>query len=239
MGDEKEKGKGKDAKLHAGHRERVRKRFLRAGLDGFEDHQVLELLLFYCYPMKDTNEIAHKLLREFGTLHNLFEADPLEIAKRCKVTENVAVLVAMVPSLARRYFTSKWEKRDLLDTSKKAGMFAISLFTGLTVECFYLICLNNQRRLIYAEKVFEGTIAETPVYPREIVGTALKHQAVSVILAHNHPGGVLSPSRSDIDATKKIVAALGTVGVEVVDHIIVAGDKYYSFSEKKTLPMWY
>lgn len=232
-------GDKKDKNPHAGHRERVRNRFLRGGLDSFEDHQVLEMLLFYCYARKDTNEIAHSMLLEFGTLHNLFEADPLEIARRCGVSENVAVLVAMVPSLARRYFTSKWEKRDMLDSSKKAGMFAISLFTGLTVECFYLICLNNQRRLIYAAKVFEGTVAETPVYPREIVGTALKHQAVSVILAHNHPGGILSPSRSDVEATKKLVDALHTVGVEVVDHIIVAGDKYYSFSEKKTLPLWY
>ncbi len=225
--------------LHEGHRNRVKERFLNDGLDSFADHQVLEFLLFYCYKRIDTNEIAHKMIKEFGSLHNLFEASAQEISKRCKVSLNVAVLVSLVPSLSKRYFLSKWDKKEIIDTSKKAGLFATALFTGMTIECFYLICLNNNRALIYSAKVFEGTITETPVYPREIVITALKHDAASVILAHNHPGGILSPSKSDIEATKKVISALETVNIEVIDHIIVAGDKYFSFFEKKTLPLWY
>ncbi len=233
------KDKDKDKNIHKEHRQRVKKRFLREGLDSFEDHQVLEMLLFYTYSMRDTNEIAHRMINEYGTLHNLFEADTLDISKRCKVTENVAILVSMIPSLARRYFLGKWDKKDIFDSSLKAGNFSIALATGRKVESFFLICLNNKRGLIHAEKMFEGTIDETPVYPREIVETALKHQAASVILTHNHPSGILAPSRSDIEATKKIISALETINVEVIDHIIVAGDKYYSFSEKKTLPLWY
>ena len=231
--------KRKDKQLHTGHRERVRKRFLKSGLNGFEDHQVLEFLLFYCYPRCDTNEIAHRMINEFGTLANLFEADALEIARRCNVTENVAVCVALVPALARHYFLSKWSPKSLIDSSQKAGRLAIALCTGATVECFYIICLDKQRRLIYPAKLFEGTLAETPIYPREVVSTVLKYHAATVILAHNHPSGMLTPSRSDIEATKKLIAALKTVGVDIIDHIVVAGDQYFSFAEKKLLSIGY
>ena len=225
--------------FHKGHRERVKERFLRGGLDNFEDHQVLELLLFYCYPRRDTNEIAHKMLDEFGTLCTLMEADPLEIAQRCKVTKNVAVLVALTPFLAQRYFIGKWGKKEVIDSSKKAGLYATALFTGVTIECFYLICLNARQQLIYPAKISKGTLGEAPAYPRAVIGEALKHQASSVILAHNHPSGAATPSRSDIESTKRLIAALETIDVDVMDHIIVAGDQYFSFSERKTLPLWY
>jgi DNA repair protein RadC len=225
--------------IHSGHRSRVRGRYMSEGLDGFADHQVLEFLLFYCYARKDTNELAHKMLDEFGSLSNLFESDPGEIAERCSVSENVAVLLSLVPSLSRRYFSDRWTGRKPLDTSKKAGEFACSLFAGKNLECFYVFCLDNKRALIHAAKVFEGTVNETTVYPREIVSTALKYKALAVILAHNHPSGILTPSRNDVEATKKLIKALETVNITVIDHIVAAGDKYFSFSEKRTLPLFY
>jgi len=100
---------------------------------------------------------------------------------------------------------------------------------------FYVLCLDSQNRVNYAALVHEGTINEAPVYPRLIVETALRHQANSVILAHNHPGGSLQPSKADIDVTKKIIAALEPISIKVMDHIIVAGDKYFSFAEKGLL----
>lgn len=218
-------------KLHEGHRERVRKRFLAEGMDSFADHQILELLLFYCIPIKDTNDLAHKLLSEFGSLAGLFEASPEEICKQCKVSTNTAVLLSLMPSLARRYFTGKWSEKPLLNSSSKAGEYVVSLFVGRTYEVFYLLCLNAQNRVNYAALVHEGTINEAPVYPRLIVETALRHQASTVILAHNHPGGTLRPSGADKEVTERIVAALGAISIQVADHIIVAGHEYYSFME--------
>lgn len=223
-----------DKKIHQGHRQRVKKRYLTEGLDSFEDHQVLELLLFYCIPMRDTNKIAHKMLDEFGNLAALFEADPAEISKRCGVTENVAILISLIPPLTRRYLRIQSEKKAL-NSSSLAGEYAVSLFAGKVYEHFYVICLNSQNKVNYAALVHKGTINEAPVYPRLIVEAALRHRANSVILAHNHPGGSLKPSADDIRVTKNIVDALETISVKVLDHIIVAGDKYMSFAESGLL----
>lgn len=200
-------------------------------MDAFEDHQVLELLLFYAIPMKDTNELAHKILKEFGTLPNLLEADPKEIRQRCGVTENTAILISLIPSLARRYFKSKWGDKPVLNSTTKAGEYATTLFAGRTYEAFFAICLDSQNKVNYAALVHEGTINETPVYPRIIVETALRHQASALILAHNHPGGSLKPSNEDIEITRKIMAATEALSIKIVDHIVVAGDQYYSFAE--------
>lgn len=224
-----------EKRIHEGHRARVKNRYLVEGLDSFEDHQVLEMLLFYCIPMKDTNEPAHEMLKEFGTLAGLFEADPKDISTKCKVSENTAILISLIPSLARRYLKGKWGNKPVLNSSAKAGDYAASLFTGRTYEAFYVICLDSQNRVNFADMVHEGTINEAPVYPRLIVETALRHQANSVILAHNHPGGSLQPSAADTEVTKRISAALDAISIKVVDHIIVAGDKYTSFAEKGLL----
>ena len=226
--------------LHAGHRDRIKNKFIANGFDGFDDHQILEMVLYYCYsPRRDTNELAHKMIAQFGTLHNLFEASPHEISRRCKVTKHVAVLVSMVPQLAKRYGMSKWKKGARLNSSRQAAEYCKTLFVGEVNECMYLVCLSHQRNIIYAEKISEGTITQTMVYPRIIVQSALKHQAVAVIIAHNHPGGASAPSKSDLELTKQIIKALDAIDIQVDDHIIVAGDDYYSFSERKALPYWY
>jgi len=222
-------------RIHDGHRQRVKERYLSEGLDGFQDHEILEFLLFYCIPMKDTNELAHKMIDEFGTLSGLFEADPMQISKRCGVSENAAILVSSVTSLARRFDKAKRGSKPVLDSSSKAGEYAVSLFIGRTYEALYVICLDSQSRLNHAKLVHEGTINEVTVYPRLVVETALRHKANSVILAHNHPGGTLHPSKADIEMTKRVIVALEAISISVMDHIIVAGDKYVSFAEKGLL----
>lgn len=221
-----------EKKIHEGHRSRVKARYLKEGMDSFEDHQVLEMLLFYAIPLKDTNELAHGMIKEFGSLAGLFEADPKDICNRSGVSENIAILITLIPSLSRRYLKGKWGEKPVLNSSSKAGDYAASLFTGRTYEAFYVICLDSQNRVNFADMVHEGTINEAPVYPRLIVETALRHQANSVILAHNHPGGSLQPSAADTEVTKRITTALDAISIKVVDHIIVAGDKYTSFAEK-------
>lgn len=224
-----------DKNLHEGHRQRVKTRYLAEGLDAFEDHQVLEMLLFFCIPMKDTNELAHKMIQEFGSLAGLFEANPKEISRRCGVSENTAILVSLAPPLARRYFKGKWGDKPNLNSSSKAGEYAASLFAGRTYEAFFVICLDTQNRVNYAALVHEGTLNEVPVYPRLIVELVLRHQANSVILAHNHPSGTMNPSNEDIEITRTIISALEPISVKVLDHIIVVGDKYMSFKQRNLI----
>ena len=237
--DEEKVNPKKKENVHGGHRQRLRDKYIHNGLEVLADHEVLELLLFYCIPRKDTNTLAHQMIQEFGALNYLFDADPLEISRRCGVSEGTGVLVSMIPRLYKRYAAAKWNKRAELDTSTKAGEYAVSLFAGETNECFYMLCLDSQSKLIFPALVSRGTIDETQIYPRQIVELALKYNAASVILVHNHPGVSLAPSRNDIEATKRIMGALQPIDVNVVDHIIVAGVKYYSFSEKRLLNLMY
>jgi DNA repair protein RadC len=224
---------------HDGHRDRVRQRYLRSGLIDFEDHQALELLLFYAVPRRDTNELAHKLLTKFGSFHNLLSADPRKIARMCGISINTAVLISLIVPMYQKFSQSRTEKRMVIDTSLKAGQHAISLMHGRTLECFFLICLDTRKQLIFSEMVSEGTPDETSIYIRHIVEVALKHKAVSIILAHNHPSGLLTASQNDLEATVAIKDALDTINVPVLDHIIVAGDDYLSFSEKRLLGLTY
>ncbi len=218
---------------HAGHRKRVRERYIKSGLDAFQDHEALELLLFYSIPMRDTNEKAHEMISKFGSLHNLMDSSVLDIERLCGCSESTAILINLIPALWKRYEMSKWEPRCQLDNSKRAAEYAMNLFIGERVECFYLICLDNQNCLIYPELLTKGTVNEVHFYAKDIVQVALKHNAVSVIITHNHPSGYLKPSLEDHNATEAIRSALATIGVDVIDHIVVAGSKYLSFSEKK------
>ena len=218
---------------HDGHRERMRARYRKEGLSGFADHEVLEMLLYYCYPRGDTNLRAHEMLRRFGSLHNLFEADVETLTDRLNCSENIAVLLNLMPALANRYFRSKWGKKHIvLDSAQAAGEYAIDIFVGQTVECFYVLSLDNKRQLSNATMISKGTIDETAIYPREVARAAIQDKAVYVILAHNHPGGVLPPSNADMEVTRQIIEGLGFMGVGVLDHIIVAGDTYYSFAAR-------
>ncbi|MPW27161.1 DNA repair protein RadC [Alkalibaculum sp. M08DMB] len=220
-----------DKNIHKGHRLRVKTRYIREGLDSFQDHEVLELLLFYCIPMKDTNELAHTLIREFGSLAAVFDADPETLCSKTDLTHNTAILLSIIPSLARRYNQSKFTDKPLLNSSSKAGKYTTSLFTGRLYEVFYVICLDSQSKVNHATLLHEGTINEAHVYPRLIVETALRNQANSIILAHNHPGGTKEPSQADIEVTKRIKVAVEAISIKIVDHIIVSGDTYYSFAE--------
>jgi len=218
-------------KEHEGRRARMRERFINEGMEHFEDHEALELLLYYAIPGRDTNLLAHKLIEEFGGLFAVLEAPPEEIMKRMKLSKNTAVLLSMVPSLCQKYMTSRWGERLLLNTVDKAGEYLVSLFAGKTKEEFYIICLNNANKVLTVKTIATGTINETQVYPRNIVEIVLNFKAASVILAHNHPGGSDEFSKYDIDSTKQIETILSAIGVRLLDHIVVAGKKYISMAK--------
>ena len=218
--------------VHDGHRGRMKERFYNTGLDGFADHEILEFILFFVIPLKDTNKIAHGLLAHFGSLSGVLLATNKELQQVDGIGSQAATLVSLFAPVARRLFTGD-EPMTSIDTSNAAAKYVISLFYGMRKECLYLICMDSSYRVLHQQVMVEGSIDNLPVYPREIAAVTLRHNATHVILAHNHPGGNPQPSRQDIVITLDIVKALSPLGIQLCDHIIVSGRDYYSFSEKQ------
>ena len=183
--------------LHAGHRERVKQRFRKEGLDGFEDHEVLELLLYYGIPQKDVNAIAHQLLDRYGSFGQVFAADYEQLLETPGMTASAALLLKIVPQLSRRYVEAVAESVDVLDSSEKIGKFLIPKFLGRTDEVVYLLCLNNACRLLRCDLLSEGTLNGAQVDVRRLVEIAFQCKAINVVLAHNHPHGLSRPSSQE------------------------------------------
>ncbi len=215
--------------MHEGHRQRLTARFLSEGFEAFEEHEILEFILYYAIPRVDTNTIAHKLIKTFGSLSGVLEADSKDLEQIAGIGKNSAAYLCMFPEAFRAYKRSRLKKRPEIRSIKDACEFAKSLLFGKPYEQFYVIWLNTQNKVIHYEKLSEGGISESPVYMNKIAAAALRHHAVKGIIAHNHPGGNVTPSRADIETTHDIMHALNILGIELSDHIIVSDDKSFSF----------
>ena len=215
--------------LHDGHRQRLIQRFLEEDLDNFEPHNVLELLLFYAIPRKDTNELAHVLMDTFGSLKGVFDAPYEELIKVAGIGPNTAALLKLVPSLTRTYYSSD-ARSVILDTSEKSGEYFLPYYIGQTEEVVRLACLDAGGKVISNQILHRGSANAAEVNMRKIVNIALRNNAMGVILAHNHPGGLPLPSEEDVATTKSIREALMPMGILLMDHIIVAGQDYVSMA---------
>ena len=215
--------------IHQGHRERKKAQFLRYGLEPMADHEVLELLLFYALPRVDTNPIAHRLLQKFGSLDMVFSAPVQELTEVEGIGEHAAVLLSLVPQI---YHRSRISGEDvILDSAKKTGEFFLGRYEGVKREVMYQVCLDMKYKVIRCVEVGKGSVSRTDVSVREIVENAILYKAGAVLLAHNHPSGVALPSREDEIATLQIKDALSTVGVELLDHVIVADGDFVSLAD--------
>ena len=219
--------------IHAGHRQRLKERFLREGLDNFEEHQVLELLLFYGIPQRDTNEIAHELIRKFGSLSKVLEATPEELAEVKYVGDNVTTLFRLITEVARYYQVNCAIREMILPTIDACGRYLVPFFHGRQNETVFLLCLDAKCKVLSCEKVGEGSVNSAGIPVRKIVEMALKANATSVILAHNHPSGLAIPSGEDIQTTRRVALALDAVEIGLVDHIIVADSDWVSLSQSE------
>ncbi len=219
--------------IHSGHRARLRKRFVREGLERFEDHQVLELLLFQAIPRQDTNEIAHLLLKRFGALSAVMEADPRDLATVPGMGEAAATFLSLIPPLTRRYLHDRTTRnKPFLNDPYRASAHIVPLLAGRTEEAFYVLCLDNRCRLLFPALLSQGTVSETAVHPRQVVEVALRHKASNIILAHNHPSGTFKASPHDINLTLILQRALISIGIHLVDHVIVVGLKSLSMASQ-------
>lgn len=221
--------------MHDGHRERIKKRFLEQGLDGFDDHNVLELLLFYALPRQDTNPLAHALLDHFGSLDAVLEAPREELLKVPGIGENAATLLQLVPAVSRRYEMTKNDFGEILDSTQKAGDYLTARYLYERDEVVCVICLDAKRRVLCCKNLFRGDVNSAGVSVRKIAELAIAKNASAVILSHNHTSGIALPSREDEQTTKRVKTALDAMGIELLDHIIVAGDDYISMAESKLL----
>ncbi len=213
---------------HDGHRKRLRARFIKSGLDGFEPHNVLELLLFYSVPRKDTNPLAHDLIDHFGSLSAVFDATPDQLMKVEGITENSAALISMIPQLARRYLEDKADIMNVVSSMDELGGYLMTKFVGRTVETIMLVGLDNKNKVISCSIVAEGENDQASVSKRKIMEEAMRIGATKVVLAHNHPRGFAVPSGEDISMTESVYDLLKSVGIELLDHMIFAEDDYIS-----------
>lgn len=208
---------------HEGHRQRMKNRFLKHGLESFEDHQVLEVLLFYAVPKKDTNELAHTLLNEFGSLDKVFEAEYDELIKIKGVGENIASLIKFFQMLSRRYISSTFDYEGAirLNDVKRLSSYCENLFKGEKKELVYAIALDDELYLIDKMKIGEGIANKVELSFRKLTEFAFKCNCTRMVLTHNHPNGSMLASRVDVEATENIADMLSSVDVELLDHIVV------------------
>lgn len=221
--------------IHDGHRKRLKARFLSQGLDGFDDHTVLELLLFYGVPQRDVNPLAHALLSHFGSLAAVLDAPAEELLKVPGVGESVATLLKLAPQLGRRYMISRVGAGEALVTAAQMGAYLVPRFFGERDEVVYIVCLDAKCKVLGCQLLFRGGINSAFVSVRKIVETALIYNAAGVILAHNHTSGIAVPSQEDCQTTAAVKRALCAVGVELVDHIVVADDDFVSMAQSHAL----
>ena len=217
--------------IHDGHRQRMKERFFHEGLDHFSQFEALELLLYYAIPRKDTNPIAHALIERFGSLEQVLDAPVEELEKVPGITRNVAVLMKLVTEMGRLYLIKRMKNIKVLRTIKECGEYLKPYFFGRVNETVYLLCLDAKCKVLACREVGEGSVNSANVPIRRIVEIALAVNATAVILAHNHPSGVAIPSEEDIATTRRVAAALSTVDVRLVDHIVVADEDFVSIAQ--------
>ena len=214
--------------IHQGHRKRLKERFLTEGLDNFNEVNVLELMLFYCVQRQDTNPLAHRLLDHFGKLSCVLDASPEELMKVSGVTEHIATYLTMVNAVGRFYLRNRMADTKILTTTEACGKYMMPYFHALQNETVYLLCLDAKCKVLACKKVGEGSVNSASISIRRIVETALNANAVSVVLAHNHPSGLALPSAEDVQTTLRLARALHAVEITLADHLVVADGDFVS-----------
>ena len=209
---------------HQNHRARVRETFRKAGVEGMPDHNLLELILFYSIPRKDTNEIAHRLIDTFGSLKRVFDAPYERLVEVEGVGESSALLISMIPGICRRYIEGGEAKKINLSEPEDVKKYIASKYYGCKNEVFYMICLDALGNLINCCKLGEGTADSVILDKRSVLETAFRNNADTVIFAHNHPGGVAAPSKDDIVLTDEFNSLFRGVGIRLADHLILGGE---------------
>ena len=223
--------KGKDGPGHAGHRGRLKERFLKGGADALPDYELLELLLFQAMPRRDTKPLAKALLGRFGSFPEVISAEAEALKEIDGIGDSAVVAIKTVQAAALRLAREEIMNRPVLGNWDKLLDYCRSAMAFEKTECFRVLFLNRQNALIADEVQQKGTVDHTPVYPREVVKRALELGATAVIMVHNHPSGDPAPSNADIEMTKEVRDAGQKLGIVLHDHLIMTRAGHASFKE--------
>ncbi|MDP6229861.1 MAG: DNA repair protein RadC [Candidatus Marinimicrobia bacterium] len=219
------------AKSNEGHRQRLREKFLNSGLDGFHDYEIIELLLTLGTPRTDCKQPAKDALKKWGSLKAVLEAPPKELKKIKGIGDHNVFGLKLTQDVARRYLADRIVDMDYIQSSEDVLDYLRHNLRDKSQELFMVIYLNGRNQILKMETLFEGTLNTSAVYPREVVKKALENDASALVLVHNHPSGNPSPSKDDLTITKKLKEAARTIDIYIHDHLIIAGNDVYSFSD--------
>jgi DNA repair protein RadC len=216
---------------YIGHRQRIKKKYEKSGIEGWLDYEVLELALSYAISRRDTKPIAKDLLARFKTLNGVLDADRKDLQSIKGISEHSTLFLRFLKDISILYMEKGIHNRDLLSSPRVVYDYLKVSLKGLADEEFKMLFLDSRNQLIAVETFKTGTVNRSVVYPRKVVERALYNHAVGVIIAHNHPAGSLEPSHEDQDITRAIKEALKTVDITLLDHIIIGSNDYYSFRD--------
>ncbi len=218
-----------------GHRKRLREKLIKSGITGFHDYEIVELLLTLGTPRKDCKQQAKAAIKKFKTLRGVLEA-PLEELQEIKgIGPHNVFGIKLVQEVAREFLKEKILEKSICKSSKEVFDYLYHSMRDLNKEIFKVLFLDGKNHIIDIEDLFEGTLNFSSVYPREIIKSAIKHNATALIFAHNHPSGSPEPSPSDKEITKDLIEASNTMQIKVLDHIIIGDNRYFSFADKELI----
>jgi DNA repair protein RadC len=225
----------KEAPHHLGHRKRLKERYEKAGMEGLQDYEILELLLFYAIPQGDVKARAKELLKRFGSLKGVLDVDLKALREVPGIGEHSSLFFRVVRDVRTLYLRQGAELKDQISSTKELIDYCLASMGGLKDEHFAVIYLNARNRIIQVETIQEGIVNQAVVYPRKVLEKALKHKASAVILVHNHPSGHVRPSDADIRLTRVLQDAARVMDIVLHDHLIVGENRFFSFREEGIL----
>jgi DNA repair protein RadC len=220
---------------NAGHRDRIRERFLKSKKGSLSDEELLEMILFWSIPRKDVKPLAKILINSFGNIAGIFNASNEKLSAIGKLSKNTIVNILLVKEILDKILYGQIMQKNILSSwSSLIDYLKVSMGSSKTEE-FRILFLNKKNILIADERQPYGTVDQTPIYPREVIKKALFYEASAIILVHNHPSGNPRPSNADISVTRQIMEACRTINITIHDHVIVTSDEIYSFKSNLLL----
>ena len=219
------------ANSNEGHRQRLREKFLKSGLDGFHDYEIIELLLTLGTPRTDCKQRAKDALKKFGSLKAVLEAEPTGLKEIKGIGDKNVLGLKIAQAVSRRYLADRVLDKDFVRSADEVLDYLKHNLRDKNREVFLVIYLNGRNQILKMEELFEGTLSTSAVYPREVVKRALVNDAAALVFVHNHPSGNPNPSQDDLTITKKLKEAAQAIDVSVHDHLIIAGNDVYSFAD--------